>query len=95
VIHHVLREGLPALVQRRDARRFPEFGLLSRAGRFTDLVDAVIITHFHTDHLAALPYFTEVRAASLGIHWTMALKPSAVGSTPPSLRPRSRTTSKP
>lgn len=49
----------------RDVRRrFPEFELLSAAsgGRpWNDIIDAVFITHFHLDHVGALPYFTEVR----------------------------------
>eukprot|EP00798_Chlamydomonas_sp_ICE-L_P001791 gene1791-33211_t len=40
-------------------RRFPDFSLLSAAGRYTDLISCVIITHFHLDHIGALPYFTE------------------------------------
>uniref|UniRef100_A0A7S3QU97 Metallo-beta-lactamase domain-containing protein n=1 Tax=Dunaliella tertiolecta TaxID=3047 RepID=A0A7S3QU97_DUNTE len=43
----------------RDARRFPDFSLLSFNGRMTEMISAVIITHFHLDHCAALPYFTE------------------------------------
>ncbi len=43
----------------RDGRRFPDFSLLSPAGRYTDLITCVIITHFHLDHCGALPYFTE------------------------------------
>lgn len=40
--------------------RFPDFSLLSFDGRLTEMITAVIITHFHLDHCAALPYFTEV-----------------------------------
>ncbi len=40
--------------------RFPDFKLLSAAGRFSDLISCVIITHFHLDHCGALPYLTEV-----------------------------------
>lgn len=47
-------------------RRFPDFKLLSAAGRYRDAVSCVIITHFHLDHCAALPYFTEVGACSDG-----------------------------
>jgi Cft2 family RNA processing exonuclease len=44
--------------------RFPDFKLLSPAGRYNDLVSCIIITHFHLDHCGALPYFTEVRCAT-------------------------------
>ena len=43
-----------------DRRRFPDFRLVSPAGRYTEAVSAVIITHFHLDHCGALPVFTEV-----------------------------------
>jgi predicted metal-dependent RNase len=41
--------------------RFPDFSLLSPSGDFTSAIDAVFISHFHLDHVGALPYFTEVR----------------------------------
>ncbi|KAI7882995.1 Metallo-hydrolase/oxidoreductase [Lichtheimia hyalospora FSU 10163] len=43
-----------------DARRFPDFSYISKTGRFTEIIDAVVISHFHLDHCGALPYFTEM-----------------------------------
>ncbi|KAI8052010.1 beta-lactamase-like protein [Syncephalis plumigaleata] len=43
-----------------DARRFPDFSFISRSGRFTELLDCVIVSHFHLDHCGALPFFTEM-----------------------------------
>jgi Cft2 family RNA processing exonuclease len=40
--------------------RFPDFSLLSPSHDYTSLIDAVFISHFHMDHVGALPYFTEV-----------------------------------
>lgn len=42
--------------------RFPDFTLLPFHERMTEMITAVVITHFHLDHCAALPYFTEVGA---------------------------------
>lgn len=42
-----------------DARRFPNFRYISDAGRFTEEVHCVVISHFHLDHCGALPHFTE------------------------------------
>lgn len=43
-----------------DDRRYPDFSLISKSGNYTESIDCVIITHFHLDHVGALPYFTEV-----------------------------------
>ncbi|KAF7722285.1 Integrator complex subunit 11 [Apophysomyces ossiformis] len=43
-----------------DHRRFPDFSYISKTGNFTEVLDAVIISHFHLDHCGALPYFTEM-----------------------------------
>ncbi|KAF8067260.1 CPSF73-II [Scenedesmus sp. PABB004] len=45
----------------QDERRFPDFGLLGPPGTdLTAVVDALLVSHFHLDHVGALPYFTEV-----------------------------------
>ncbi|CAL9111176.1 unnamed protein product [Musa textilis] len=43
-----------------DNRRFPDFSLISKTGDFDSALTCVVITHFHLDHVGALPYFTEV-----------------------------------
>ncbi|XP_007045271.2 PREDICTED: cleavage and polyadenylation specificity factor subunit 3-II isoform X1 [Theobroma cacao] len=43
-----------------DSRRYPDFSLISKTGDFDNALTCVIITHFHLDHIGALPYFTEV-----------------------------------
>ncbi|KAL1924303.1 uncharacterized protein VTP21DRAFT_7338 [Calcarisporiella thermophila] len=43
-----------------DERRFPDFTYISKQGNFDELLDCVIISHFHLDHCGALPFFTEM-----------------------------------
>ncbi|KAI3413025.1 uncharacterized protein J3R85_016589 [Psidium guajava] len=43
-----------------DHRRYPDFSRVARDGDFSGALDCIVITHFHLDHVGALPYFTEV-----------------------------------
>ncbi|KAL1201093.1 Cleavage and polyadenylation specificity factor subunit 3-II [Cardamine amara subsp. amara] len=43
-----------------DHNRYPDFSIISKSGDFDNAISCIIITHFHMDHVGALPYFTEV-----------------------------------
>ena len=43
----------------QDERRFPDFSYICQPGGATDVIDCLIISHFHLDHCGSLPYFTE------------------------------------
>jgi len=46
-----------------DNRRFPDFNFLLKkfnAQSIDTLIDLVVITHFHLDHIGSLPYLTEM-----------------------------------
>ncbi|KAJ9135716.1 hypothetical protein P3X46_032868 [Hevea brasiliensis] len=57
-----------------DHRRYPDFSLISTSGDFDSALDCVIITHFHLDHVGALPYFTEVCGYNGPVYMTYPTK---------------------
>ncbi|CAN1305957.1 Cleavage and polyadenylation specificity factor subunit 3-II [Linum perenne] len=57
-----------------DHRRYPDFSLISESGDFDAALDCVIITHFHLDHIGALPYFTQVCGYNGPIYMTYPTK---------------------
>ncbi|XP_015578956.2 cleavage and polyadenylation specificity factor subunit 3-II [Ricinus communis] len=57
-----------------DHRRYPDFSLISKSGDFDSALHCVIITHFHLDHVGALPYFTEVCGYNGPVYMTYPTK---------------------
>ncbi|XP_021293359.1 cleavage and polyadenylation specificity factor subunit 3-II [Herrania umbratica] len=57
-----------------DSRRYPDFSLISKTGDFDNALTCVIITHFHLDHIGALPYFTEVCGYTGPVYMTYPTK---------------------
>ncbi|KAG6402755.1 hypothetical protein SASPL_134966 [Salvia splendens] len=58
----------------KDLRQYPDFSLISDSGEFTSSLSCVIITHFHLDHIGALPYFTQVCGYEGPIYMTYPTK---------------------
>ncbi|KAG0593991.1 hypothetical protein M758_UG037700 [Ceratodon purpureus] len=58
----------------QDERRFPDFSFISKTGDFSHAIDCIIVTHFHLDHIGALPYFTEVCGYDGPIYMTYPTK---------------------
>ncbi|XP_011098501.1 cleavage and polyadenylation specificity factor subunit 3-II isoform X1 [Sesamum indicum] len=57
-----------------DHRRYPDFSLISKSHDFTRSLSCIIITHFHLDHIGALPYFTQVCGYNGPIYMTYPTK---------------------
>jgi integrator complex subunit 11 len=57
-----------------DGRRFPDFSLISKSGDFTERISCVLITHFHLDHVGALPLFTEIKGYNGPVYMTYPTK---------------------
>ncbi|XP_022776475.1 cleavage and polyadenylation specificity factor subunit 3-II isoform X2 [Durio zibethinus] len=57
-----------------DSRRYPDFSLISNTGDFDNALTCVVVTHFHLDHIGALPYFTEVCGYKGPIYMTYPTK---------------------
>lgn len=57
-----------------DERRFPDFTYISKNGNLNEMIDCVVISHFHLDHTGALPYFTEMVGYDGPIYMTAPTK---------------------
>lgn len=67
-----------------DATRYPDFERIKNLWganlasppktSFDDLVDLVLISHFHLDHIGALPFFTEVVSYNGPVYMTSPTK---------------------
>ncbi|KAK1437689.1 hypothetical protein QVD17_03485 [Tagetes erecta] len=57
-----------------DHRRYPDFSLISKSADFNNVLSCIVITHFHLDHIGALPYFTEVCGYNGPIYMTYPTK---------------------
>ena len=42
-----------------DERQYPDFRQLAADGDYTSAITAVLISHYHLDHIGALPLLTE------------------------------------
>jgi len=58
-----------------DERRFPDFSYITKNGNnINEMIDCVLISHFHLDHCGALPYFTEMVGYDGPIYMTAPTK---------------------
>ncbi|KAK8933212.1 Cleavage and polyadenylation specificity factor subunit 3-II [Platanthera zijinensis] len=57
-----------------DNLRYPDFSKIPESGDFNSALTCIVITHFHLDHVGALPYFTEVCGYSGPIYMTFPTK---------------------
>jgi len=57
-----------------DERRFPDFSYITKNGNVNEMIDCLLISHFHLDHCGALPYFTEMIGYDGPIYMTAPTK---------------------
>ena len=57
-----------------DDRRFPDFSFVTRNGPLNEMIDCVIISHFHLDHCGSLPYMSEMVGYNGPIYMTHPTK---------------------
>lgn len=57
-----------------DERRFPDFSFIAKDKDLTDVLDCVIISHFHLDHCGGLPYLTEIVGYNGPVYMTYPTK---------------------